>query len=368
MIRRSIAVLATALAFPSFGSAQAASYDGTYFVHGFNDGPLRFVNTASALRARGVDLKAVLSPSLSRTETVATQAGQLRSIQNSYLWYSDSTILVGHSMGGLTSRQSYLGNPANIAGIVTMGTPHQGAPVAVGGPRFARHMGVVSARTVRGIFGWASYLPFAGPIVRMVLNVAASDIGIISNSVTGHITTMNGASTPGAADLRPTSATIQSLSAARADGVLPRANVVGEIPYRHAVWHVLASAQRNDGLADGYIRTRTLVKSYAKTCKHVAYATVIFWAQGRECSKLDRAISRIDDIWLGSVNGYQTNGGSRRVAFDGFIPQDHSVYPSTQLVTTRRALGANHNNLTYDPRGVVALDEALTLVGVKRIP
>ena len=364
MIRRSLAVLATVFAYSAPASAQAPSYDGIYFVPGLRDSPSRFYQTVPALQARGLDLKAWWWVGLSTTATLATQAGELSSLRNSNLWFSDSTILVGHSMGGLTSRYGFLQNPANIAGIVSVGTPHQGAPIAVGGQRFSRHMGLVVARTVRAIVGWATYLPLAGPGVRRIL----SDHGTVSALVREHIDSLNGAASPGAADLRPTSPTIQSLATARADGGLPRANVVGEIPYRHAAWHVLASAQRNDGLADGYIRTRTLVKSYAKICKHVAYATVVFWAQGRECSKLDRAISRIDDIWLGSVNGYETNGRSRRVSFDGFIPQDHSVYPSTVLVQTFKALGANHNNLTYDPRGVAALDAALIAVGERRIP
>lgn len=267
-------------------------------------------------------------------------------------------------MGGLTSRAAYLANPANIVGIVTVATPHQGSPIAVGGQRFTRHMGLVVARTVRAIVGWATYLPFSGPTVRHIL----ADHGTISNLVVAEINMRNAASSPGAADLRPASATIQSLSAARADGVLPRANVVGEIPYRHAVWHVLASAQRNDGLASGYIRTRTNVKSFAKTCKHVAYATIIFWAQGRECAKLDRAISRIDDIYLGAVNGTAPSGRPLLGANDGFVPQSHSVYPSAAPLQTRIALGANHNNITYVLPGIVALDAALISVGVRRSP
>ena len=364
MIGRSLAVLATALAFSASAAAQAASYDGTYFVHGFNDGYYRFDMTVPALRARGLDLKAVRAPSLSSTQPVAIQADELRSYQNGYLWFSDSTILVGHSMGGLTSRAAYLANPANIVGIVTVATPHQGSPIAVGGQRFTRHMGLVVARTVRAIVGFATYLPFSGPTVRHIL----SDHGTISDLVVAEINTRNAASSPGAADLRPASATIQSLSAARADGVLPRANVVGEIPYRHAVWYVLASAQRNEGLASGYIRTRTTVKSFAKTCKHVAYATIILWAQGRECAKLDRAISQIDNEYLGAVNGRAPSGRPLIGANDGLVPQSHSIYPSAASLQPRIAVGANHNNITYVLPGIVALDAALMSVGVKRSP
>ena len=368
MIRRSLAVLATGFAFSVTASAQAPSYDGTYFVPGLNDGPSRFYQTVPALQARGLDLKAWWWLGLSTTATLATQAGELSSLRNSNLWFSDSTILVGHSMGGLTSRRSYLDTPAGVAGIVTVGTPHQGAPVTVGGRRFARYMGMVVARTARGFLGWLTFGAIAGPVARGTLQTAASDQGLLSTYVSNRIADQSGYSTPAAGDLRPTSTAIQQLGAARADGGLPRATVRGEIPYRNAVWYVLASAGLDQGrTANAYIGARTFVKSYAKTCKHVAYATIVFWAQGRECAKLDRAISQIDNEYLGAVNGRAPSGRPLLGAFDGFVPASHSVYPSTVPVQTFTAQGANHNNLTYALAGVAELDRALVAVGVKRI-
>ena len=234
--------------------------------------------------------------------------------------------------------------------------------------RFTRYMGIVAARTIRGVLGWLSYLAYAGPVVRGLLQTTVSDQGFLSSYVSNRIADQSGYSTAAAGDLRPTSTAIQQLGAARADGALPRANVRGEIPYRNAVWYVLASADRDEGrTANAYIGARTFVKSYAKTCKHVAYATILFWAQGRECAKLDRAISQIDNEYLGAVNGRAPSGRPLLGAFDGFIPASHSVYPSTVPVDEFRAVGANHGNLTYEPRGVLAIDAALTSVGVKRI-
>lgn len=369
MIRRSLAVLVTVFAFPASAFAQAPSYDGIYFVHGLGDGPYRFFKTTPALQARGLDLKATWSVVTSNTATIATQAGELNAFRSGRTWYSDSTILVGHSMGGLTSRSSYLGGPAGVAGIVTVGTPHQGAPVTEGGQRFARHMGMVAARTVRGVLGWLSYLPFGGPVVRALLQTAVSDHGLAASLTSDYIATQSGLGTPAAADLRPTSTAIQQLNAARADGALPRASVRGEIPYRNAVWYVLASAEFDEGrTANAYIGARSFVKSYAKTCKHVAYATIVFWAQGRECAKLDRAISQIDNVYLGAVNGRAPSGRPLLGAFDGFIPASHSVYPRTVPVPEFTAVGANHNNLTYSPSGVSSLDAALIRVGVRRTP
>lgn len=61
-----------------------------------------------------------------------------KSIENisSGIWDSEknrfngnSTILIGHSMGGLVARELEFNHSASIKGIITMGTPHQGAPV-----------------------------------------------------------------------------------------------------------------------------------------------------------------------------------------------------------------------------------------------
>jgi pimeloyl-ACP methyl ester carboxylesterase len=52
----------------------------------------------------------------------------------SNLWFSNrssfvnGTILIGHSMGGLVARELEYNYPSPIKGIITIGTPHQGAP------------------------------------------------------------------------------------------------------------------------------------------------------------------------------------------------------------------------------------------------
>lgn len=43
---------------------------------------------------------------------------------------SSSFSIIAHSMGGLVSRQYSYGNPGMVAGLVTLGTPHHGSPLA----------------------------------------------------------------------------------------------------------------------------------------------------------------------------------------------------------------------------------------------
>jgi pimeloyl-ACP methyl ester carboxylesterase len=47
-----------------------------------------------------------------------------------YNQFNQNTILIGHSMGGLVARELERNHSAKIKGIITLGTPHQGAHVA----------------------------------------------------------------------------------------------------------------------------------------------------------------------------------------------------------------------------------------------
>ncbi len=44
-------------------------------------------------------------------------------------YFGSGTILIGHSMGGLIARELEYNHSGSIKGIITIGTPHQGAPV-----------------------------------------------------------------------------------------------------------------------------------------------------------------------------------------------------------------------------------------------
>jgi len=69
-------------------------------------------------------------------DSVATQASLMRTktskLQASY-GLSSKFKIIAHSMGGLVSRRYIYNNPGTIAGLVTLGTPHQGSPLAYEG-------------------------------------------------------------------------------------------------------------------------------------------------------------------------------------------------------------------------------------------
>ncbi|MCU0599036.1 MAG: GPI inositol-deacylase [Desulfobacterales bacterium] len=82
-------------------------------------------------------------------DSVATQASLMRTktskLQTSY-GLSTKFKIIAHSMGGLVSRRYIYNNPGTVAGLVTLGTPHQGSPLAYEG-------------------SWVSFFIGAGPAV-----------------------------------------------------------------------------------------------------------------------------------------------------------------------------------------------------------
>lgn len=68
--------------------------------------------------------------------SVATQASRMRTktqlLQSSY-GLSTKFKIIAHSMGGLVSRRYIYNNPNTVAGLVTLGTPHQGSALAYQG-------------------------------------------------------------------------------------------------------------------------------------------------------------------------------------------------------------------------------------------
>ncbi len=81
-------------------------------------------------------------------DSVATQAVQMRTktqiLQQSY-GLSSKIKIIGHSMGGLVSRRYIYNNPNTVAGLVTLGTPHQGSPLAYEGSWVSFFVGATAA-------------------------------------------------------------------------------------------------------------------------------------------------------------------------------------------------------------------------------
>ena len=106
--------------------APAHAQQPVVFVHGINSSGGTWASTAATLQQQLGILPA--TPTLSSDAPIATQAGQLAADIQSY-GFLTTPFLVGHSQGGLVSRYATGLTPANM--VLTVGTPHGGAPVAV---------------------------------------------------------------------------------------------------------------------------------------------------------------------------------------------------------------------------------------------
>ena len=105
-------------------AAHASAQDTpTVFLHGLASSGGTWQNAATRLSARAAITPQ--RPDLNWRDTLESQADRL---QTALGGLPGSTIAVGHSNGGLVARQWSRLRP--VGGIVTLGTPHQGAPLA----------------------------------------------------------------------------------------------------------------------------------------------------------------------------------------------------------------------------------------------
>ena len=116
----------------------------TLFLHGFGAEASDWAGPADQLRDRvRIDPKL---PEFDWRQPFQAQASQL---QSGFGWAPSDTLLVGHSNGGLLAREFSRVHQAD--GIVTIGTPHRGAPVI---PHF---------------YQWANFQSATEPLLNRVL-------------------------------------------------------------------------------------------------------------------------------------------------------------------------------------------------------
>jgi pimeloyl-ACP methyl ester carboxylesterase len=93
------------------------------FVHGFNSNPGTWDEASGRLRGRlAIE---TFAPGVTWRQSVESQANE---VQNQVGWLPNSSIVIGHSLGGIVSRQWT--RQHGVDGVVTIGSPHRGAPLA----------------------------------------------------------------------------------------------------------------------------------------------------------------------------------------------------------------------------------------------
>jgi pimeloyl-ACP methyl ester carboxylesterase len=123
-LRVAVAGLIVALPIP------ARAQQPVMLVHGINADGSTWQSATDYLRSLGYNAQ---NPTLGQADPLAVQAGRLRDAIAAN-GFGGNVMLAAHSQGGLISRYTTELTPAKA--VVTVGTPHAGAPVAVMGDWF----------------------------------------------------------------------------------------------------------------------------------------------------------------------------------------------------------------------------------------
>lgn len=387
---RAILLLVLVLRPPGLVGAQTLAYDHTTFLNGFaSDSGIWTLGyrdlgwlTPPAYLKSTVDLRTVGMPNLHEDSTYLGDVGLL----GRYLAPGGKHVLVGHSLGGLVARGTYIRRgdlrPA-YAGIITIAPPHQGALLADSSFRVEQLL----ADTQRRVNGGVSAVQMEVWVATLFLStVSPSYQGLYFKIATKLHRTLDQnrlsidnflgiAQSPSLPDLRTTSAAIAELNANTTDAAVPRANLKGTIPVRNAVLRLKQSAERADEKYDETVRGRNIGLSVFKACRAVGYGTIVLSLQARKCGWAIKVMERIDNKWAGFAKGFRTitpYGIQLRVpvegAFDGVVPNARSVYPGlTDLSADLPAIDlTNHFNIYNTRRGLDQLATAMFKVGMQR--
>jgi pimeloyl-ACP methyl ester carboxylesterase len=221
------------------------------FQHGFKDFASVWTPMRDTLRPKLsiVDIAFNLN-----VEGELTDAGNALQ-QNTRSFFNAPTVFIGHSAGGLLSR--YVGNidPALVAGVVTVGTPHQGALIAERGQVAAAVFGSLVSETFATLPCQVGILEPGGPSCG-VLDVLSTGLGAylgsrVGNNVTGP-----------ARDLRPNSAFVANRNATAES--YPRVGITHRINTRWGGAQMLSEVRQipldwNDSAAEDGARKASLV-------------------------------------------------------------------------------------------------------------
>jgi hypothetical protein len=309
-----------------------------------------------------VDPGAVRLPNTNGLAPIDHQAGELAGMMRAEPAGS-TFFLVGHSMGGPVSRDMLLSsNPqinvaSQVAGIVTVVSPNKGAPVAEKAQQY-------DPRTALGVI--------EGLIHTIRLTIINPLLGLLDAILSAFVRTKldqelfsklnetaKALKSPGAIDLRPSSATIQFLGNT-GDGV-PHAAVWGTVPQQYS-WVRLAASREYQNPEDLVRKVRSN-RSSLKLCAALFYNIIIKTGTGKACRTGERAIGGFDDRWKEWVHfSYSRNSPT-----DGLLPEETMRYPLEY--NAGRQLRANgtedHYSIMWRDPGVTRIADGMLAAGMR---
>jgi pimeloyl-ACP methyl ester carboxylesterase len=368
MIRVICAVLAFCLiTLPSIAAGQTFSYGRTIFLHGLSGSTCEFdsagcaitgppYRTSDSLVAKGVILGTPVVYSDPGDPTVAQRVTSLRSRIDAS---GGRAVLVGHSMGGVVARAAYFSNSSNIAGIVSVSSPLQGAPIA-SNANLARNLIRKAANRLSGSL-IPIYDPLSGGLLRTVLFNYLWNV--VDAKVLKPVINQSGVTSMGARDLQTVSPVILNQKS-RIDP-LPHANVMGQIPVHLAFLRLAASVEHNESLFNDYSRRWNKSTSTLRKCSLARFAVFVnplLGYIGHNCRTAYKLLDKASGSWYRI-----TRTPSDHSPFDGVVTHARMEYPGIAVGDNRRVVanGANHLNITYSGIGTSRTATAMINMGMR---
>ncbi|HYW09268.1 MAG TPA: alpha/beta hydrolase [Longimicrobium sp.] len=272
------------------------------FQHGINSNGDTWSSMAPWMKS-DFYLGCVLTPSLNSKERIVNQSADL----TGKISATNRTgyLLVGHSQGGLISRYTAQRQPALVNGVVTIGTPHRGAPIA-GAPGTATLAGLTGLAAA-ATYGCASHGGFLCSRAVLVTAYVLPFAKIIYDDNTSAVRE----------DLRPNSFFQAGLNSTAE--AFPR---VGIQSYSKKLWVEWRLAGDGDG---GPAKGREMYrKANGLFISNTACATV-GWLIGAGSTASKCAIRAGGMLAVTGLWNYTT---ARLGKTDGIVPGHSQVYPN----------------------------------------
>lgn len=254
-----------------------------------------------------------------KNDGIAVQADEVAAkLKNDYYANSNNKfVLVGHSMGGVRGRQTlqFDKNVAteNVVGLVTIGSPHTGAPIIALGPQAATKLG----GTVGAMIGY-----FGGPKGIFVLTLA----GTLSGKVVSELYVEQLTDSPSGKDLMPGSAFMRNLNAYNAPKLPSHVQTLRVSGGNNSVDSLVASILTDRGSTWTTQEVKNVRKKVAKslaamTCVGIIVAIFNPWLATLAIAAgyAFKIVSSIPTFWKEEVVGSAKG--------DAIVPADSQLLP-----------------------------------------
>jgi pimeloyl-ACP methyl ester carboxylesterase len=272
-------------------------------------------------------------PNLDSNERLANQAGALADSIRQY--GRGSLLLIGHSQGGLISRYVAQHNPELVNGIVTLGSPHRGAPIV------RTNKAVITA--VLSIPAAAVYAGCSSPT-----GVRCSAGAFLIGSSVELARRGADAASPAYIDLKPGSEFQQQLNAVYEP--FPNAGIQSYPSRVFIEWRLGFDLKGPDEGRKG-------VKAAYWTTGSTTACAVVSWFIGRsdkaaQCAIATAGLVGFDLMYNGLVSGFGKS--------DGVVPGSSQVYPNARRNYPMRDGAPSHTGETQSYETQKALRAVLS--------